>query len=146
MTDARQSALNALTTRFLELGGPGQKSLFLRNLAHELTACYTAGSTRRQMWKELRAHGYTGSYNQFTRTFQVLAGFEIKPPRALPVGMSELPIQPPVMTVTEATPVLSLVSEDEVSAQQKRLAWARQKAEEMAQTAVPVKKKFEFNP
>jgi hypothetical protein len=150
MKTARQAALENLTTRILELGGAGQRSLFLRSLAAELRSCYLAGLTRRDMWKELQNHGYIGGYTQFTRAFLTVVSPEHKPPRPL-LALNSLLVQQPaertVSSMSEAVPPFSTAPEDEVAAQQKRLTWARKRAEEMrAASDVPVKKKFEFNP
>jgi hypothetical protein len=130
MTDPRQSALDSLTNRFVELGGSGQRSLFLRCLASELGWCFSVGVTRIQMWQGLQAHGYLGSYAQFARAFRtVLAGKEPQPPA---------PSSPHFPK--------TLQPDDEVLAQQIRLQRAQQKAEAMRAASVPPPKKFEYNP
>jgi hypothetical protein len=130
MTDPRQAALESLTNRFLELGGSGQRSLFLRCLSSELQWCFSVGATRVQMWQRLQANGYGGSYAQFARAFRTLVtGKEQQPPAPLPHHSSE-----------------QLQPDSEVFAQQVRLERARQKAEAMRAATVPLPKKFEYNP
>ena len=131
MTDPRHSALDRLTNRFVELGGSGQRSLFLRCLAAELRWCFSVGVTRAQMWQGLQANGYLGSYAQFARAFRTVVAGKDQP-------------QPP--TPSFAHVPMTLQPDDEVAAQQMRLERARQKAEAMRAASVPPPKKFEYNP
>ena len=130
MTDPRQSALDILTKRFVELGGAGQRSLFLRCLSSELRWCFSVGVTRVRMWQGLQASGYSGSYAQFARAFRnVVAEKEPQPP-----------------TPSHRSCLRTFQPDDDVLAQQIRLERARQKAEAMRAASVPPPKKFEYNP